>query len=164
MLRSGATSFYNADGLGTITSLSNTAGSLAQTYTFDSYGKQTASSGSLINAFQYTARESDPETSLYAGRFLNEDPPGFLSGGINFYEYVENSPLGFTDPNGFQAQSASTCCDPQKTKDIQKQLQDAFSGSSAANSKVFQKYKPCLQKNGGRYNIPVRAGCCTLRF
>jgi RHS repeat-associated protein len=122
-------------------------------------GKQTASSGSLINAFQYTARESDPETSLYyyraryydpnAGRFLNEDPPGFLSGGINFYEYVENSPLGFTDPNGFQAQPASTCCDPQKTKDIQKQLQDAFSGSSAANSKVFQKYKPCLQKMAG---------------
>jgi hypothetical protein len=36
MLRSGATSFYHADGLGTITSLANTSGSLAQTYTFDS--------------------------------------------------------------------------------------------------------------------------------
>jgi YD repeat-containing protein len=45
MLRSGTTNFYDADGLGTITSLSNTAGALAQTYTFDSYGKQTASGG-----------------------------------------------------------------------------------------------------------------------
>jgi hypothetical protein len=43
MLRSSATSFFNADGLGSITSLTNAAGSLAQTYTFDSFGKQTAS-------------------------------------------------------------------------------------------------------------------------
>jgi RHS repeat-associated protein len=38
---------------------------LAQTHTFDSFGKQTASSGSLTNPFQYTGREFDPETSLY---------------------------------------------------------------------------------------------------
>src|SRR5467141_9969 len=61
MLRSGTTSYYHADGLGSVTSLSNTAGALAQTYTFDSFGKQTGSSGSLTNRFQYTARESDTE-------------------------------------------------------------------------------------------------------
>ena len=55
MLRSGATSFYEADGLGSITSLSSGAGALAQTYTFDSFGKQTGSTGSLTNPFQYTA-------------------------------------------------------------------------------------------------------------
>src|SRR5580700_2557613 len=54
MLRSSATSYYQADGLGSVTSLSNGAGALAQTYTFDSFGKQTASSGSLVNSFQYT--------------------------------------------------------------------------------------------------------------
>src|SRR5438874_4504501 len=32
MLRSGATSFYQADGLGSVTSLSNAAGALAETY------------------------------------------------------------------------------------------------------------------------------------
>ena len=31
------------DGLGSVTSLSNGAGALAQTYTFDSFGNQTAS-------------------------------------------------------------------------------------------------------------------------
>jgi len=156
MLRSAATSYYHADGLGSVTSLSSAAGSIANTYTYDSFGKLTASTGSLVNPFQYTARESDAETGLYyyraryydsnVGRFLNEDPPSFLSGGINFYEYVENSPLGFKDPNGLQAQPASTCCDPQKTKDILQQLQNAFSGPAAAKSTVFQKYKPCLQK------------------
>jgi len=90
MLRSGATSYYEADGLGSITSLSSTAGALAQTYTFDSFGKQTASSGSLTNPFRYTAREFDAETSLYnyraryydpnPGRFLSEDPIKFQGG------------------------------------------------------------------------------------
>src|SRR5439155_8590920 len=90
MLRGGTTNFYNADGLGSITSMANGSGSLAQTYAFDSFGRQTASSGSLTNPFQYTGRESDPETGLYyyraryydpvAGRFLSEDPLSLAGG------------------------------------------------------------------------------------
>src|SRR6266481_1700315 len=109
MLRSSATSYYHADGLGSITSLSNGAGALAQTYGYDSFGKQTNSSGSLTNPFQYTARELDSETLLYymraryfdlgAGRFISEDPVQFDSG-INFYEYVRNNPLIGVDPWG----------------------------------------------------------------
>jgi RHS repeat-associated protein len=109
MLRGGATNYYHADGLGSITSLSNGAGALAQSYTFDSFGKQTASSGSLTNPFRYTARESDTETDLYyyraryyasdSGRFLSEDPIS-LMGGVNMYVYVGNSPLGSRDPSG----------------------------------------------------------------
>jgi RHS repeat-associated protein len=109
MLRSSATSYYEADGLGSITSLSNPAGALAQTYTFDSFGKQTASSGSLVNPFQYTAREFDPEISLYnyreryydpsVGRFLSEDPIR-PDDAIDFYAYVSNNPINFTDPLG----------------------------------------------------------------
>jgi RHS repeat-associated protein len=109
MLRSSTTSYYEADGLGAVTSLSNTAGALAQTYTFDSFGNTTASSGSLVNPFQYTGRELDSETGLYyfraryfdpqAGRFLGEDPLGF-SVDVNFYRYVGNSPTNFNDPLG----------------------------------------------------------------
>ncbi len=109
MLRSGATSFYNADGLGSITSLANATGTLAQTYGYDSFGKQTSSSGSLTNPFQYTARESDAETGLYyyraryydasAGRFTSEDPIRFR-GGFDFYAYVINDPIDSIDPMG----------------------------------------------------------------
>jgi RHS repeat-associated protein len=109
MLRGGATSYYNADGLGSITSLSNSAGALAQTYAYDSYGKQLSSTGSLTNPFQYTAREFDSETSLFyyraryydpqVGRFVSEDPIDF-SGGSNFYRYANNGPSVITDPTG----------------------------------------------------------------
>jgi len=72
MLRSAATSYYHADGLGSVTSLSNAAGALAQTYTFDSFGKLTASSGSLTNPFQFTSRELDTEpTSTSTGRAIS---------------------------------------------------------------------------------------------
>jgi RHS repeat-associated protein len=109
MLRSATTSYYQADGLGSITSLSSGAGALARTYTFDSFGNQTASTGSLTNPFQYTARESDSETGLYyyraryydpsAGRFLREDPIRF-GGGNDFYPYVANNPVKRKDPFG----------------------------------------------------------------
>jgi RHS repeat-associated protein len=109
MLRSGATSYYHADGLGSVTSLSSSAGAIANTYTYDSFGKLTASTGSLVNPFRYTARESDTETGLYyyraryydpnAGRFLSEDPIRY-SGGVDFYAYAGNNPTNRTDPDG----------------------------------------------------------------
>jgi RHS repeat-associated protein len=105
----GVSNYYQADGLGSVTSLSNTSGAITQTYTFDSFGRQIASSGSLMNPIQYTGRESDFETGLdyyraryydpITGRFLNEDLAGF-DGGTNLYEYVDNGPLGLSDPLG----------------------------------------------------------------
>jgi RHS repeat-associated protein len=116
ILRSGATSYYHADGLGSVTSLSSTAGTLAQTYTFDSFGNQTASSGSLTNPFRYTGREFDSETNLYyyraryvdsnTGRFLSEDPTRF-DAGVNFYAYVWDSPVNGNDPSGLDGGDAN---------------------------------------------------------
>jgi YD repeat-containing protein len=59
-LRSSTTDYYEADALGSITSLSNGTGALANTYTYDSFGNLTASTGTARNYFQYTAREFDP--------------------------------------------------------------------------------------------------------
>ncbi len=108
-IRSGGSSYYEADGLGSITSLSNATGSVANTYTYDSFGNVTNFTGTLSNPFRYAGRESDSETGLYynraryfnpsAGRFMSEDPIKFM-GGINFYAYVGNSPLNWVDPQG----------------------------------------------------------------
>lgn len=119
-LRSGTTSYYHQDGLNSVTSLSNAAGALAQTYTFDSFGNQTASSGSLTNSFRYTGREFDPETSLYyyraryydpnSGRFISEDHKRFQAD-VNFYPYVSNSPTGHLDPFGWSKCKSGACAD-----------------------------------------------------
>ena len=112
MLRSTTTDYYEADGLNSITSLTDSTGALAQTYTYDSFGNTVATTGTLGNYFQYTGREFDTEANLYfyraryydpqAGRFLSEDPITF-SGGIDFYAYVQNNPVEFTDAFGLQA-------------------------------------------------------------
>jgi RHS repeat-associated protein len=108
-LRSGTTSYYQQDALSSVTSLSSSAGALANTYTYDSYGKLTASTGTLTNPFQYTGREFDPETGIFeyraryfdpaVGRFISEDPVRFRSG-VDFYAYVDNNPVGEIDPLG----------------------------------------------------------------
>ncbi|MGA7503784.1 MAG: RHS repeat-associated core domain-containing protein [Candidatus Sulfotelmatobacter sp.] len=107
--RATTSEYYEADVLGSITSLSSSAGTVANTYTYDSFGNAIDSTGTVSNAFQYTGRELDSETGIYynraryyepaTGRFLNEDPIKFL-GGINFYPYVSDDPVDFSDPSG----------------------------------------------------------------
>ncbi len=63
MLRGGTTSYYHADGLGSVTSLSSAAGSIANTYTYDSFGKLTASTGSLVNPFRTRGVSSTPKAA-----------------------------------------------------------------------------------------------------
>ena len=92
-----------------MTSLSSSAGALANTLYVRLFGKLTNSSGTLTNPFQYTGRELDSETGLYyyraryydpaTGRFLSEDPVGFFAS-RDFYSYVGNTPTGFNDPFG----------------------------------------------------------------
>ena len=67
-LRGSVTSYYEQDGLNSVASLTNSSGAIAQSYTYDSYGKITASTGTLTNPFQYTGREFDPETGIYEYR------------------------------------------------------------------------------------------------
>jgi RHS repeat-associated protein len=127
MLRSGTGSYYEQDGLGSVTSLSNSAGTLANTYNYDSFGKLNVSTGTLTNPYQYTAREFDPETGIYeyraryydqnAGRYSSEDPIRF-KGGKNWYAYVGNEPTTLVDPFGYDGgpwhphAGISTKCSP----------------------------------------------------
>ena len=102
--------YYEADGLGSVTSLTDPTGAVAATYTYDSFGFMTASMGSATNWYRYTARQFDSDTALYyyraryydptVGRFLSEDPIKF-DGGVNFYAYVSNNPVIFLDPFGY---------------------------------------------------------------
>ena len=121
MTGTGGTYFYHADGLGSITSLTDTHRQLAASYVYDSFGNLTASTGTITNPFQYTGREFDSETGLYyyraryydptAGRFLSEDPIRF-TGGSNFYGYTRNNPINFADPQGLCPSDNKVPCLP----------------------------------------------------
>ena len=108
MQRNGLTAFYQADGLGSITSLTDTFGAATDSYAYSSFGS-TIISGGTTNPYRYTGREWDAETGLYyyraryydpaIGRFISEDQLGF-GGGNDFYSYAGNAPNDIIDPSG----------------------------------------------------------------
>jgi RHS repeat-associated protein len=139
-LRSGVATYYQQDDLGSVTSLSSSFGTLAATYTSDTFGRLTASTGTVTNPFQYTGRELDSETNIYyyraryydqnIGRFIGEDPTKF-SGGIDFYKYGEENPANRTDPSGTQSCcSISVSCLPTHGLQFTHCTVTTFDGSS----------------------------------
>jgi len=78
--------YYDQDGISSVTALSSSTGALANTYAYDTFGNPVVQTGSIVNPLQYTGRDYDAESGLYynraryydrsSGRFINEDPAG----------------------------------------------------------------------------------------
>ncbi|MDR4460538.1 MAG: hypothetical protein MRJ67_08485 [Nitrospirales bacterium] len=102
--------YYHSNHQGSITHLTNSSGTVANSYLYDSYGRRLNVFESVVQPYSYTGREFDGESGLYyyraryydptAGRFLSEDPIGFRAGDQNLYNYVFNNPVNFIDPTG----------------------------------------------------------------
>ena len=99
------------DHQGTVRSVLTEGSPVANHITYDSFGNVVNQTNeSITTRFGYTGRELDPETGLMynraryynpqIGRFISEDPIGFMAGDANLYRYVFNSPTNFTDPTG----------------------------------------------------------------
>jgi RHS repeat-associated protein len=111
MERSGQSFFYHADGLGSITELTDASGAVTKSYTYSSFGKiESETNPTFFQPYMFTAREFDLETGLYyyraryydavTGRFLSEDP---LGKGPNLYSYALSNPPNRRDPYGLWA-------------------------------------------------------------
>lgn len=106
--RGATTSLLEADALKSVARVV-TGGSVSAAYKYDSFGRVVSQSGAATTPYAFQGREFDPVTGLYyfrsryydpeTGRFLSEDPLRF-SGGENFYAFVANSPVNFSDPSG----------------------------------------------------------------
>ena len=105
--QAGSVAYYHADGLGSIAKMTDGNGNVIQTRQYDAWGNLEV--GADQPGYAFTGREWDPETGLYyyraryydpkIGRFISEDPIGFLAG-VNFYGYTFNNPARFIDPSG----------------------------------------------------------------
>jgi RHS repeat-associated protein len=111
--RNNVTSFYHADGLGSTRYLTNSSGSVTDSYLYDAYGNTLSSSGTTVNNYLYTGEQFDPNLREYylraryynpsQGRFTGRDPfDGMLSEplSLNKYAYVHGNPINNIDPTG----------------------------------------------------------------
>ncbi|MGA1870432.1 MAG: putative Ig domain-containing protein [bacterium] len=104
MRRGWDTSFYIADGSGTVRMLTDHEGSVTDTYTYDTFGILLSTTGETVNNYLYTGGEYDKESGLYymgaqyydpeIGGFLTTTPriPGGIgqSGGRGIgYQYID---------------------------------------------------------------------------
>lgn len=77
----GTPSYFFHDQLGSTRALLNQAGAVAATFTYDAYGRTTASTGSTSTPLLFAAGYRDAETGLY-------------------YGYAANDPVDHNDPTG----------------------------------------------------------------
>ena len=105
---SGTVTYYHHDQLGSTRALTDQSGAVVATYTYDPYGKLTASTGTVGNPFRYAGQYTDTETGYQylraryydpsTGAFLTRDPLEPIT--ATPYAYAGNSPLNYTDPTG----------------------------------------------------------------
>jgi RHS repeat-associated protein len=109
-------SFYSTDGHGSVRQLTDTAGAVTDTYTYDAFGKLIASTGATPNPYLYTGERFDADLGLYhlrarhydaeRGRFVSVDPyPGQIDEPISLHKYLyaHADPVNLIDPSGLSA-------------------------------------------------------------
>ena len=126
MTYNGSEYFYLTNLQGDVTGLADAAGATVVSYTYDSWGKLTSTTGSMAtslgvkNPYRYRGYRYDTETGLYylqsryynpeIGRFINADDASilYLSNNeilhYNIFIYVNNNPINHIDPTGHLAE------------------------------------------------------------
>ena len=97
------------DNLSTVRNLAKQDGTIAAHYTYDAYGN-VKSGDTSITRYLFTSRELDTATGLQynrarwydpdVGRWVSEDPIGFVAGDGNVTRYVGNGVTFGRDPSG----------------------------------------------------------------
>ena len=159
--------YYHADGLGSITDLTNSSGAVAQRYTYSSFGKiESQLDPNFTQSYTYTSREFDAETGLYyyrarhydstIGRFLQEDPIQVF-GGSNFYAMTDSSPIIWIDPWGLWYTSGHINVTTMAMKNAGYSAAD-IATVVAANTNVD---RPLNQLNNADHSMPGMQAAAT---
>jgi len=109
----GSKAYYMHNGHGDVVGLTDAAGNLLNSYSYDLWGKPIVEEETVENPFRYSGEYWDETTDLQylrarwydpsIGRFINEDTyEGQINNPLtlNLYTYVGNNPLTRWDPSG----------------------------------------------------------------
>ena len=107
----GTVAWYGTDRQGSVRFLTDAAGAVQTTISYDGFGNiATETGGAFADRYGYTGRELDAadgllqlrdrELALDLGRFLTRDPMGFGAGDANLTRYTANSFANASDPSG----------------------------------------------------------------
>ncbi|KKN17281.1 hypothetical protein LCGC14_0967420, partial [marine sediment metagenome] len=161
----GVTYYYVYDAIGQIIGLTDTGGTFAVKYTYDSWGNATETvisptftAGS--NPYLYKTYYYDEETGLYyleqryynpnIARFLTKDPlPGKVTDRLstNPYIYVANNPITNIDPDGRHTIKGDAVTPYYKYRHYRRH----WNKSGKRSYKWYKKYKMILNNVGIEY-------------
>ncbi len=170
MDRSSTTYYYHYDGLNSVRNITNSSGTVLETYDYNPYGQITTSLSSIGNPYYFTGRRYDDESGVYyyrarmyypdIGRFLQRDPLGYWDS-MNLYAYVSNNPILYIDPFGL-AQKGDRGIpgdDPLMHPNKIKELKEALKNPKVSNARKAE-LRGWLKvwKRGGLGGILVAVG------
>jgi RHS repeat-associated protein len=106
-------SFYGYDGGGTVRLLTDSTGTVTDTYDYDAWGNAVNTTGSTPNVYLYRGEQNDPDLSFYylraryynplSGRLLSTDPEASVitdPSTLHRYFYATADPVNRVDPSG----------------------------------------------------------------
>jgi RHS repeat-associated protein len=110
--------FYGYDGGGTVRLLTDSTGTVTDTYDYDAWGNTVNATGSTPNVYLYRGEQFDSELELYylrarwfnapTGRLLTKDPADGVKtdpATLHKYLYASADPTNRIDPTGWQTQT-----------------------------------------------------------
>ncbi|HWB02367.1 MAG TPA: putative Ig domain-containing protein [Verrucomicrobiales bacterium] len=111
--RAGAAHYHHRDGSRNVRLISDSAGSVSDTYGYNAFGALLSRTGTTRTPYQFAGERSGESEGLVflraryydpsTGRFISKDPfEGVLRGPVSLhrYLYANSNPVMFTDPTG----------------------------------------------------------------
>jgi RHS repeat-associated protein len=111
-LEGGNTYYFLFDGLGSVAAVTDSSGNVVRTFTYEPFGKEVSTTGTLYEPFRYTGGYYDSETGLLKfgeryydasiGRWTQMDAidAPLATHGWNRYAYAGDDPVNTVDPTG----------------------------------------------------------------
>ncbi len=138
-----------ADNLGSVRDLIDSDGNVENHLVYDAYGNVISETASAVDhIFGFTGRERDEESDLQynraryydgqVGRWISEDPMGFMAGDGNLSRYVHNAPTYLVDPSGLVESEMGEPLSPTADQPGDDEEQDEFLNSI---DRWLDKYK-----------------------